>query len=74
MQKNYPIAAFDTAVMVDFEDTKLPIPVGYDVYLRTAFGDYMQLPPVEKRVAPHDNVMIDLDTPYLRYKGVAYGK
>ena len=30
--------------MVPFEDTKMPIPVGYDAYLKTAFGDYMTPP------------------------------
>lgn len=36
-----------------FEDTKLPVPEFYDEYLTQFFGNYMQLPPVEKRVAPH---------------------
>ena len=31
-----------------FEDCMMPLPVGYDAYLRTVFGDYMELPP-EKR-------------------------
>lgn len=38
---------------VSFEDTFLPVPERYDEYLTQFFGNYMQLPPVEKRVAPH---------------------
>lgn len=36
-----------------FEDTELPLPEKYHEYLTQFFGDYMKLPPVEKRVAPH---------------------
>ena len=36
-----------------FEDTELPLPEHYHEYLTQFFGDYMQLPPMEKRVAPH---------------------
>ena len=32
-----------------FEGVDVPIPKNYDVYLRTHYGNYMQLPPVEKR-------------------------
>ena len=33
-----------------FEDRRYYVMVNYDAYLKTMFGDYMQLPPVEKRV------------------------
>ena len=36
-----------------FENTTIEMPIGYDSYLRQLFGDYMQLPPVEKRVGHH---------------------
>ena len=39
--------------MGDFEGEKFPIPVGYDAFLRSYYGEYMELPPVEKRVATH---------------------
>ena len=32
----------------------MPIPVGYDTYLSTAFGDYMTPPPADKQVPHHD--------------------
>ena len=41
---------FMIPVMVDFEGRKMPAPSNYDHYLRGLFHDYMQLPPVEKRV------------------------
>lgn len=34
-----------------FEGKQYTIPKGYDNILRTIYGDYMQLPPMEKRVA-----------------------
>uniref|UniRef100_A0AB33JGY5 Phosphorylcholine transferase LicD n=1 Tax=Prevotella sp. GTC17260 TaxID=3236796 RepID=A0AB33JGY5_9BACT len=46
-------SAIHTTVKADFEGRQFPIPVGYDVYLRHIYGDYMQLPPVEKRVSTH---------------------
>ena len=38
---------------VPFENIQLPVPERYDEYLTQFFGNYMQLPPVEKRIAPH---------------------
>lgn len=32
-----------------FEDTDFPVPHDADSYLRDLYGDYMQIPPVEKR-------------------------
>lgn len=74
MKKKYPISSFEDALWLPFEETELPIPVGYDAYLKTAFGDYMTPPPVEKQVAHHDAVLIDLEKSYTHYKGEYYGK
>ena len=63
---------FASYTEVPFEDRTMPIPVGYDAYLRTVFGDYMQLPPEEDRAAHHDCIYLDLDTPYTEYKGIYY--
>ena len=51
---------FSQLVDVPFEDTTISIPVGYHEYLTHRYGDYMALPPVEKRVANHDYFFIDL--------------
>jgi lipopolysaccharide cholinephosphotransferase len=37
----------------DFEGYKFPIPIGYDNYLRSVYGDYMKLPTKEKRITHH---------------------
>ena len=74
MKKKYPISSFEAALWLPFEDTELPIPIGYDAYLKTAFGDYMTPPPVEKQVGHHDAVLVDLEKSYTHYKGEYYGK
>ena len=35
---------------LDFEDNKFPIPKNYDNVLSKLYGDYMKLPPVDKRI------------------------
>lgn len=74
MKNRYPKEAFASAVYKEFEGHLLPIPVGYDAYLRIAFGDYMQLPPAEKQKPQHDAVLVDLEHGYARYKGQYYCK
>ncbi len=69
MKKKYPIEAFEDNIMVPFEDTKMPIPSGYDSYLKEAFGDYMTPPPKDKQVAHHDAILLDLERSYLDYHG-----
>ena len=44
-----------------FENELFPVPSGYREYLHDAYGDYMQLPPEEKRNGGHGNVVIDLE-------------
>lgn len=41
---------FKSSEWVDFNNYKVRIPCGYDEYLRSVFGNYMELPPVDKRV------------------------
>lgn len=69
MKKQYPIEVFEDRLMVPFEDTRMPIPKGYDSYLKIAFGDYMMPPPVEKQVAHHEAQLLDLKRSYREYKG-----
>lgn len=72
MRNRYPTAAFVTARSVPFEGQLAPIPVGAETYLGIAFGDYLQLPPVEKRVPPHAPAFLDLNTPYRHYRSSEY--
>lgn len=47
-----------TLIRTKFEDMYVYIPQGYDSYLKRQYGNYMQLPPPEKRVSDH-NVIAD---------------
>lgn len=40
---------FSNSVTMKYEDLDVSVPVGYDNILRSYYGDYMQLPPEEKR-------------------------
>lgn len=72
MLLRHPKADFDDTVMMDFEGHQVPAMKGYDRYLHLIWGDYMQLPPEENRVAKHDAVLIDLDNSYEKYRGKYY--
>ena len=45
----------------EFEGVKVKIPCGYHEYLSGIYHDYMQLPPVEKRVSHHYHYYLNLD-------------
>ena len=45
--------AFDDYIEAEFEGIKVPAFKGYDEYLRCQYGNWTELPPVEKRVAAH---------------------
>ena len=44
---------FDKTIILKFENVECPAPVGYDDFLKSTYGDYMKLPPIEKRVGYH---------------------
>ena len=47
----YPVDWFDDSVEVEFEGNLFPAPKEYHKYLVSQYGDYMQLPPEDKRIA-----------------------
>lgn len=51
-----------TLIDMEFEDMRAMVPKRYDTYLSRQYGDYMKLPPVEKRVS-HHNVVAHPFTP-----------
>lgn len=53
-QRRFPRSCFDSYITMPFEGYSLEVMAGYDVYLRSLYGDYMQLPPVEKRIGHHN--------------------
>lgn len=67
MRNEYAKEWFSDSVLKEFEDKQMPIPVGFDQYLRAAFGDYMVLPPEESRVPSHDSLVVDTERPYTYY-------
>lgn len=64
MQPEYPKEWFASAVYREFEGLQMPIPVGYDPYLKKAFGDYMKLPPEDKQKPHHDMILVDTERSY----------
>lgn len=46
-------SVFDSEVYREFEGREYRVPIGYDAWLRSVYGDYMQLPPEEHRVTHH---------------------
>ncbi len=51
---------FGKGTRLDFAGAKLPVPEKYEEYLKASYGDYMQLPPEDKRVSPHTFAYVDL--------------
>ena len=72
MRMRFPTQWFENVAYMDFEGVQMPVPGNTDEYLKISFGDYMQLPPEEDRVARHNAVFIDLEHSYQRYKGIYY--
>ncbi len=70
----HPKEDFENIEYKKFEGYNIPVMKGYDNYLRKIWGDYMELPPEEKRVAKHDCVYISTNEPYIQFKGKYYCK
>lgn len=63
---------FKTPSSCVFEGETMPMPTKVQDYLSYEFGDYMQLPPVEKRQIHHQYLFTDFDNSYVKYKGIKY--
>lgn len=59
---------YGTPVLAEFENKVIYIPEKADDFLTGVFGDWRQLPPVEKQVSHHDFISIDLNKSYLDHK------
>lgn len=62
-----PAEYFAETIPMRFEGLDVQGLKHYDKWLTQVYGDYMQLPPVEKRVGHHDYEVLDLDKPYTEY-------
>ena len=49
-----PREIFNKAISAVFEGRERCIPVGYDTFLTNIYGNYMELPPIEKQIAHHN--------------------
>lgn len=58
---------FNEVVELEFEGIKVNAPKDYDLWLKQVYGNYMELPPVEKRVAHHYVDVVDFDKSYKFY-------
>lgn len=56
----YKKSWIEDTIEVPFEDFYIKIPKEYHEYLRHEYSDYMQLPPLEKRISNHSHYYIDL--------------
>lgn len=54
-KKPIPFKVFETYEDIPFENRKYMAVKDYDTYLKSTFGDYMKLPPEEKRVGHNSN-------------------
>lgn len=57
-----PSCVFRSDVILNFEGNEVKAPVGYNAYLESVYGNYMELPPVEKRIAHHNAVAVSLNS------------
>lgn len=53
MYEVFDYDVFESMIEVDFEGCRFLAPQQYDAYLRQCYGDYMQLPPEDKRHPYH---------------------
>ena len=52
---------FDSYVDVPFSDFKVKVPIGYHQYLQNVYGNYMEFPPIEKRVSHHYHYYLNME-------------
>lgn len=57
---------FRESIPILFEGYEFPAPIGYERILHTMYGEYMTMPPLEKR-GLHHNIHFNMDMPYQEY-------
>ena len=62
-----PANWYGDGVILNFEGIKVRAPKEYDKWLNQVYGDYMRLPPEEKRIPRHSVEIIDLEKSYEFY-------
>lgn len=64
-----PVAWYGEGINLVFEGLNVVVPREYDLWLTQVYGNYRELPPLEKRKTHHDVVVIDAEKPYTDYVG-----
>ena len=59
-----------SSVPVEFEGHLFDAPADWDAYLTRVYGDYMQLPPEDKRQTRHNLLAVDCDRDYSEYRAL----
>lgn len=59
-KQTFPIDVYGEGTHLEFEGHQFMAPAKWEVILKSLYGDYMKLPPEEKRNSGHDVVHIDL--------------
>lgn len=52
---------FSNVIKESFEGREITIPIGYKEILKKIYGNYLQLPPIEKRLSRHCHYYVDLE-------------
>ena len=53
MREIIPREYIEDVIRVEFENTFVNAPIGYDKWLKAIYGNYLELPPIDKRVSNH---------------------
>lgn len=53
LKRSFPKEWFEDIMVIPFEEKNLKIPTHYDDILSKIYGNYMELPPIEKRISHH---------------------
>lgn len=68
-QNYYPSDIFEKLILINFEGKKFYVYKDYDKCLGIEYGDYMQLPPKDKKVWKHIPQLINFHKNYEDIKG-----
>lgn len=52
---------FSESVLLPFENMTIEAPIGYEQCLKSIYGDYMKLPPEDKRISHHSHYYLNLN-------------
>ena len=63
-----PKVQYGKGTAAKFEGIDVVIPEDFDAYLKHKYSNYMQLPPIEKRIPHHYCDVIDVDNSYRNYR------